>query len=51
MFQLMKIRSTLGVIKNQQAETLWNGPIAIEMPLPVISGRLVELTTYDKSFA
>ena len=30
--ELMKIRSTLGVIKNQQAETLWNGPIAIEMP-------------------
>ena len=32
-FEVMKIRSTLGVIKNQQAETLWNGPKAIEMPV------------------
>jgi len=32
-FVVMKIRSTLGVIKNQQAETLWNGPKAIEMPV------------------
>ena len=32
-FELMKIRSTLGVIKNQQAETLWKGSKAIEMPV------------------